>query len=64
VFSEAQLEAAYKAANDTYAEISRTNPLFKKLLDSMTAYRNESYEWWRVCELPYDIFQIRMRGKA
>src|SRR5262249_42545041 len=64
VFSQEQLEAAYKAANETYAEISQTNPRFKKLLDSMMAFRNDSYQWWQVCELPYDTFQIRMRGKA
>src|SRR5262249_43709142 len=64
VFSQEQLEAAYKAANETYAEMSQTNPLFKKLLDSMTAFRNDSYQWWQVCELPFDSFQIRMRGRA
>jgi len=64
VFSQEQLEAAYKAANETYAEISQTNPRFKKLLDSMMAFRNDSYQWWQVCELPYDTFLIRMRGKA
>ena len=64
VFSQEQLEAAYKAANETYAEISQTNPRFKKLLESMMAFRNESYQWWQVCELPYDSFLVRMRGKA
>jgi TRAP-type mannitol/chloroaromatic compound transport system substrate-binding protein len=62
-FSQEQLEAAYKAANDTYAEISQTNARFKKLLDSLTAFRNDSYQWWQVCELPFDTFQVRMRAK-
>jgi TRAP-type mannitol/chloroaromatic compound transport system substrate-binding protein len=64
VFSASQLEAAYKAANETYTEISQTNPRFKKLLDSSFGFRNESYQWWQVCELPFDSFQVHMRGKA
>jgi TRAP-type mannitol/chloroaromatic compound transport system substrate-binding protein len=64
IFSQELMEAAHKAANETYAEISQANPLFKKILDSVTAFRNDSYQWWQVCELPFDAFQVRMRGKA
>jgi len=63
-FSQEILEASYKAANETYAEMSATNPRFKKILDSMMAFRNDSYFWWQIAELPFDTFQIRMRAKS
>ena len=63
-FSPPIMEASFKAANETYAEISATNPRFKKILDSMMAFRNESYFWWQIAELPFDTFQIRMRARS
>src|SRR5262249_2557442 len=60
-FSPEILEAAYKAAQETYAEIGQTNPLFKKLNESLTAYRGDAYLWWQIAELPFDSFMIRMR---
>jgi hypothetical protein len=30
----------------------------------MMAFRNDCYQWWQVCELPFDSFQVHMRGKA
>jgi TRAP-type mannitol/chloroaromatic compound transport system substrate-binding protein len=59
-FSQEILEAAYKAANEVYAEISKTNPQFKRLHDSVMAFRDQSYEWWQIAELSFDSFQIRM----
>jgi TRAP-type mannitol/chloroaromatic compound transport system substrate-binding protein len=61
VFNEVLLEAAWHAANETYAELSKANARFKKMHDSMMAFRNDSYQWWQVCELPFDSFQVRMR---
>ena len=58
------MEASYKAALETYAEISQTNPLFKKLNDSISAYRSESYLWWQISELSFDSFMIRMRTRT
>jgi TRAP-type mannitol/chloroaromatic compound transport system substrate-binding protein len=58
------LEASFKAANETYAEIGTKNARFKKILDSILAFRNESYSWWQVAELPFDSFQIRMLGRS
>jgi TRAP-type mannitol/chloroaromatic compound transport system substrate-binding protein len=63
-FSQEQMEAAFKAANETYAELSQSNAHFKKLHDSMMAFRNDSYTWWQVCELPFDAFQVRMRHRT
>ncbi len=63
-FPQPVLEACYKAANEVYAEHSKTNPLFKKLLDSVAAFRSESYLWWQIAELSFDAFQIRMRTRT
>jgi TRAP-type mannitol/chloroaromatic compound transport system substrate-binding protein len=61
VFSPDLMEAAWHASNETYAELSQANPRFKKLHDSLMDFRNNSYQWWQVCELPFDSFQVRMR---
>jgi TRAP-type mannitol/chloroaromatic compound transport system substrate-binding protein len=63
-FSQEILEACYKAANEVYADTSAKNPLFKKLLDSMTAYRTDSYTWLQVADMTFDAFQVRMRSRA
>ena len=63
-FPQPVMEACYNAANEIYAEISRSNPPFKKMLDSLTAYRSDSYQWMQVAELAYDSFMMRMRTRA
>src|SRR5207245_10571402 len=63
-FSPEILDASYKAAQDTYAEISQTNALFKKLNESISAYRSEAYLWWQIAELPFDSYMIRMRART
>jgi len=45
-FSPEILEASYKASQEPYAEISLTNPLFKKLNESISVYRGDAYLWW------------------
>jgi TRAP-type mannitol/chloroaromatic compound transport system substrate-binding protein len=63
-FPQPVMEACFKAANELYAEIAQTNPSFKKLLDSLTAYRRDSYQWMQIAELAYDMFQIRMMTRT
>jgi TRAP-type mannitol/chloroaromatic compound transport system substrate-binding protein len=58
------MEASYKAALDIYADLSNTNPMFKKLYDSLVAFRGDSLLWLQVAELSFDSFMIRMRGRA
>jgi TRAP-type mannitol/chloroaromatic compound transport system substrate-binding protein len=58
-FSQPVLEACYKASNDIYAETSAKNPEFKKVYDSMAAFRGDEYLWWQVAEYTFDTFQIR-----
>jgi len=63
-FPQDVMEACYKAANEIYADLSKTNPLFKKLHDSVVAFRSDSYAWMQVAELGFDSFQIRMRARS
>ena len=44
-FSQVIMDASLKAANELYAETSATNPDFKKVWDSLTAYRSDQYLW-------------------
>jgi TRAP-type mannitol/chloroaromatic compound transport system substrate-binding protein len=58
-FSTDILDAAFKATGDLFAEVSAKNEKFKKLYESMTAFRNEQYQWDQVCEATYDNYLIR-----
>jgi TRAP-type mannitol/chloroaromatic compound transport system substrate-binding protein len=60
-FSQPVLEACLKASNEVNAETAAANPDFKKVLESMQAFRNEEYFWWQVAEYSYDTFMIRAR---
>jgi TRAP-type mannitol/chloroaromatic compound transport system substrate-binding protein len=63
-FSTQIMEACYKAANEIYAETSAANPQFKKIYESMAAFRADSYLWWQVAEMSFDSFQARMRSRT
>jgi len=58
-FSNEILDASYKATTELYAELSAKNEKFKKLHDSMIAFRNEQIQWDQVCEATYDAYLIR-----
>lgn len=60
----AAADASLKAAFELYAETSKTNADFKKVLDAMLAFRNDEYLWWQVAEYTYDTFMIRARAKS
>ncbi|MER2604383.1 MAG: ABC transporter substrate-binding protein, partial [Siculibacillus sp.] len=55
------MDAAYKASNELYAEISKENEGFKKMHDAVMAFRNDEYLWWQIAEFGYDAFMIRAR---
>jgi TRAP-type mannitol/chloroaromatic compound transport system substrate-binding protein len=63
-FSQEILEAAYKATNEVYDEVSAKNADFKKVIDSIKAFRNEEYLWFQVAEYAYDTFMIRARARG
>ncbi len=63
-FSQPVMEACLKASNEVNAETSATNPFYKKVLDSMNAFKNDEYLWWQVAEYTFDSFQIRSRTRG
>ena len=63
-FPQSVMEACYNAPTEMYAELAKSYPHFKKMLDSLTAYRSDSYQWLQVAELAYDSFMMRMRTRA
>jgi TRAP-type mannitol/chloroaromatic compound transport system substrate-binding protein len=63
-FSNEILEAALKATNELWAEISAKNAEFKKTIEAMQAYRSDQYLWWQVAEYTNDSFMIRSRTRG
>ena len=58
------MEACLTASNEVNAEISTNNADYKKVLESMQAFRNDEYLWWQVAEFTYDSFMIRTRPRS
>ena len=63
-FSQPILDACFKASNDIYADISATNPNFKKIYDNLVAFRSDEYLWWQVAEYAFDSYMIRARTRS
>jgi TRAP-type mannitol/chloroaromatic compound transport system substrate-binding protein len=64
VFPAAVMDAALKASNETYAEISSKNADFKRAWESLQAYRQEVLPWWQLNEYAFDTFMVRTRGRS
>lgn len=47
-------QAAYKAANELYAEMADKSPAFKRIYPEWLKFRNEQLLWQQFCELPFD----------
>ena len=62
-FPQDVMEACFKAANETYAEISATNAPFKKLHDAMMAFRGDAYLWAQFSEYQFDAFMMGQQRK-
>jgi TRAP-type mannitol/chloroaromatic compound transport system substrate-binding protein len=63
-FSQEIMEAGFKASNEIYDDLSTKNADWKKLYDSLKAFRNEEYLWWQVAEYTFDNFMIRARARG
>src|ERR1700746_2505935 len=63
-FPQPVMEACLKASNEVNTETSAANADYKKVLDSMQAFRNDEYLWWQVAEYTFDGFMIRTRTRA
>jgi TRAP-type mannitol/chloroaromatic compound transport system substrate-binding protein len=57
------MEAAFNAAKAAYAELSAANPAFKKVYESMAAFRNDAYLWQQVSEATFDSFMMNQQRK-
>jgi len=55
------MDAAYNATIERFT-VADKNATFKKLYDSMSAFRNEQYVRHQVCEATYDNYRIRKRS--
>ncbi|MGZ9057710.1 MAG: TRAP transporter substrate-binding protein [Burkholderiaceae bacterium] len=55
-FSRPILDAAWKASNETYAELNNTNPRWKKIYEDYERFRDEQIRWFRVTENSFDDF--------
>ena len=58
------MEACLKAALELYTVTNAKNADFKKVIDSIKAFRNEEYLWFQVAEYAYDTFMIRARARG
>src|SRR4051794_28405094 len=58
-FPPSVMEACLKAARELHAETAAANPNFKKVLESLTAFSNNGYQWFQVAEVGYDNFMAR-----
>jgi TRAP-type mannitol/chloroaromatic compound transport system substrate-binding protein len=63
-FSPEIMDACYKASNEVYSDTSAKNADFKKIWDSISAFRGDQYLWWQVAEYSFDSFQIRARTRT
>jgi TRAP-type mannitol/chloroaromatic compound transport system substrate-binding protein len=52
------MQACFEAANTLYSEINAENAAFKKIYDSMMAFRAETYLWQQVAEYSFDTFMM------
>ena len=57
------LEACFNAATETYAEIGAENATFKKVHDSVMAFRGDAYLWAQISEYTYDTFMMGQQRK-
>jgi len=62
-FSQNVMEACLKASIEVNNETSAKNADFKKVWDSIVAFRGDEYLWWQVAELTYDTFMVRARTR-
>ena len=53
------MEACLKASIEVNNETSAINTDYKKVWESIEAFRNDEYFWWQVAEYSYDTFMIR-----
>jgi TRAP-type mannitol/chloroaromatic compound transport system substrate-binding protein len=62
-FPQDVMEGAFKAAKETYDDVMANNAPFKKIFESMAAFRADQYLWFQVSEHTYDTFMMGQQRK-
>jgi TRAP-type mannitol/chloroaromatic compound transport system substrate-binding protein len=62
-FSEATLDVCYRVAHQVYAEIAGKNEDFRKIWDSLKAFRLDQYLWLQLADSTYDNYMIVQQRK-
>ena len=55
------MEAAWKNANELFAELSGKNPKWKKIYDSYSKFRDDEILWFRFAEGSFDSFMASVK---
>ena len=55
-FPKDMMDAAFKASQELYAEISAKNPNWKKVYDDYSSWRREANLWFKVTEARFDNY--------
>jgi TRAP-type mannitol/chloroaromatic compound transport system substrate-binding protein len=63
-FPQPIMQACLKASHEVNAETSAANPDYKRVWESLQAFRNDGYAWWQVAEFSYDNFMIRAGARS
>ena len=63
-FPMSVLEPCLKASLDLFNQLSEENRAFKKIWNSMLAFRNDQYLWYQLAEYSYDSFVIQTRTRT
>ena len=61
-YSPEVMDTCQKAAQEIYNEISAKNPMFKKLLDSYTAFQDDGFLWHQINDYTMEGYSIRYRN--
>jgi TRAP-type mannitol/chloroaromatic compound transport system substrate-binding protein len=62
-FPEDILDASFKAANDIYGELEKSNPEFKKVYDHYRPQRSDWFTWYQITDYTYDTYMIIQNRK-
>ena len=62
-FSPEIMSAAFDVANEIYTEMAEKHEWFKKLWDSITAFRSEHYTYTQLVDFQYDYYMMQLNGQ-
>ncbi|MFM7330546.1 MAG: ABC transporter substrate-binding protein, partial [Brachymonas sp.] len=60
-FPKAVMDAAFKASEELYAELSNSNPDWKKIYADYSNFRRDQNLWFRFTEMRFDQFMQSQR---